>query len=55
MPQPDPGRPFVFASLGTLQGQRFGLFRRIAKACRRLDAQLLVAHCGGLDAARRTP
>jgi zeaxanthin glucosyltransferase len=52
MPQPDPGRPFVFASLGTLQGQRFGLFRRIAKACRRLDAQLLVAHCGGLDAAQ---
>ncbi|MFC0252786.1 glycosyltransferase [Massilia consociata] len=44
------GRPFVFASLGTLQGQRFGLFKRIAQACRRLDAQLLVAHCGGLDA-----
>lgn len=46
----DPGRPFVFASLGTLQGQRHALFRRIAAACRRLDAQLLVAHCGGLDA-----
>ncbi|MGJ7915760.1 glycosyltransferase [Massilia sp. LXY-6] len=46
------GRPFVFASLGTLQGQRFGLFKRIAKACRRLDAQLLVAHCGGLGAAQ---
>lgn len=43
-------RPFVFASLGTLQGQRYGLLRRIAKACRRVDAQLLVAHCGGLDA-----
>jgi MGT family glycosyltransferase len=52
MPEPEPGRPFVFASLGTLQGQRFGLFKRIAKACRRLDAQLLVAHCGGLDAAQ---
>jgi zeaxanthin glucosyltransferase len=48
MPAPDPGRPFIFASLGTLQGQRFQLFKRIAKACRRLDAQLLVAHCGGL-------
>ncbi len=48
MPVPDPGRPFVFASLGTLQGQRFQLFKRIARACRRLDAQLLVAHCGGL-------
>lgn len=43
-------RPFIFASLGTLQGHRFGLFKRIAKACRQLDAQLLVAHCGGLDA-----
>lgn len=43
-------RPFVFASLGTLQGGRFGLFRRIALACQALDAQLLVAHCGGLDA-----
>lgn len=42
-------RPFVFASLGTLQGHRFGLFQRIAKACRALDVQLLVAHCGGLD------
>jgi MGT family glycosyltransferase len=52
MPEPDPGRRFVFASLGTLQGHRFGIFERIAKACRRLDAQLLVAHCGGLDAAQ---
>lgn len=50
MPEPAAGRPFVFASLGTLQGQRFNLFKRIARACRRLDAQLLVAHCGGLDA-----
>ncbi len=50
LPVSDPGRPFVFASLGTLQGHRFGIFKRIAKACRRLDAQLLVAHCGGLDA-----
>ena len=41
-------RPFVFASLGTMQGGRLGLFRRIADACRRLDVQLLVAHCGGL-------
>jgi zeaxanthin glucosyltransferase len=32
-----------------MQGSRFGLFRRIVRACRGLDAQLLVAHCGGLD------
>ena len=50
MPEIDPGRPFVFASLGTLQGQRLGLFKRIAKACRAQGVQLLVAHCGGLDA-----
>lgn len=52
LPSIDAGRPFVFASLGTLQGHRFGIFKRVAKACRRLDAQLLVAHCGGLDAAQ---
>ncbi|MEG5262784.1 glycosyltransferase [Pseudomonas sp. JDS28PS106] len=44
----DPQRPLVFASLGTLQGSRLGMFRQIATACRRIDAQLLVAHCGGL-------
>ncbi|MBU2282247.1 MAG: glycosyltransferase [Gammaproteobacteria bacterium] len=47
-----PGRPFVFASLGTLQGDRFGLFRRIAAACSELDVQLLIAHCGRLDASQ---
>ncbi|RYE85938.1 MAG: hypothetical protein EOP19_08180 [Hyphomicrobiales bacterium] len=44
----DPARPFVFASLGTLQGHRLDIFQAIATACRRLGAQLLVAHCGGL-------
>ena len=43
------GKRFVFASLGTLQGGRFALFRRIARACQSLDVQLLLAHCGGLD------
>lgn len=45
----DPGRPFIFASLGTLQGNRLGMFERIARACQSLGAQLLVAHCGSLD------
>lgn len=45
----DPSRPFIFASLGTLQGHRFRLFNTIARACRRLDAQLLIAHCGSLN------
>ena len=52
LPAVQPGRPFIFASLGTLQGHRFDLFKRIARACRQLDAQLLIAHCGGLDARR---
>lgn len=43
-------RPFVYASLGTLVSGRFGLFKRIARACAREGAELLVAHCGGLDA-----
>lgn len=50
--QVDSRRPFVFASLGTLQGGRFKLFLRIARACRALDAQLLLAHCDRLDAAQ---
>ena len=44
----DDGRPFVFASLGTLQGGRFDLFKRIASACKALDVQLLLAHCNRL-------
>jgi len=45
-------RPFVFASLGTLQGHRYTLLRNIARACKPLGVQLLIAHCGGLNAAQ---
>jgi zeaxanthin glucosyltransferase len=45
----DEKRPFVYASLGTLQGHRATIFRKIAKACRDLGAQLLVTHCGQLS------
>ena len=45
-------RPLVFASLGTLQGGRFGLFKKIARACKAADVQLLLAHCDQLDAAQ---
>lgn len=48
----DPDRPFVFASLGTMQGARVGMFKQMALACRRLDAQLLIAHCGALNPAQ---
>ena len=50
--EPDPARPFVFASFGTLQGGRARLFRAIAAACRAVGAQLLVAHCGLLTPAQ---
>lgn len=39
----------VFASLGTLQGSRVGLFERIAKACDQLGMRLIVAHGGLAD------
>ncbi|RUR27617.1 glycosyltransferase [Vreelandella nanhaiensis] len=44
-----PPEPFVFASLGTLQGHRYALFNKIARACQRLEMPLLIAHCGGLN------
>lgn len=47
-------RPLVFASLGTLQGDRLGMFKQMAMACRHLDAQLLIAHCGALNAAQES-
>lgn len=43
-------KPLIFASLGTLQGHRYGLFRAISQACRQAGARLLIAHCGGLNA-----
>lgn len=45
----DPARPLVFASLGSLQGHRVSIFRLVARACRRIGAQLVVAHCGRLS------
>jgi zeaxanthin glucosyltransferase len=45
-------RPFIYASLGTLVSDRYSLFKRIAKACKQLDADLLIAHCGGLNDAQ---
>ncbi|MFD2814478.1 glycosyltransferase [Paracoccus aerius] len=55
--RPDPQRPFVYASLGTLQGHRARLLARIARACRQAGAQVLVSHAGSLteDQARAIP
>ncbi|WP_165455714.1 glycosyltransferase [Paracoccus subflavus] len=46
--RPDPARPFVYASLGTLQSHRAGLLARIARACRQAGVQVLVSHAGSL-------
>jgi zeaxanthin glucosyltransferase len=48
--RPTGGRPLVFASLGTLQGSRATLFRRIARAAERLELELVLAHGGKLSA-----
>lgn len=36
------GRPLVYCTLGTLQGSRAGIFRKVARACARLDLRLLI-------------
>lgn len=43
------GRPLVYCSLGTLQGSRSSLFRKVAGACAGVDLALLLT-TGGVDA-----
>lgn len=50
--RPDPARPLVYASLGTLQGHRRRLLARVARAARRAGAQVLVSHGGALSPAQ---
>jgi zeaxanthin glucosyltransferase len=40
------GRPLVYCTLGTLQGSRSGLFRKVAQACARLGLRLLISQGG---------
>ncbi|HYI40276.1 MAG TPA: nucleotide disphospho-sugar-binding domain-containing protein [Allosphingosinicella sp.] len=40
---PGDGRPLVYCTLGTLQGSRAGLFRKVARACADLDVRLLIS------------
>ncbi|WP_265501890.1 glycosyltransferase [Paracoccus beibuensis] len=49
--KPDTARPLVYVSLGTLQGHRWPLMARIARACRNLGAQVIVSHGNMLEAA----
>lgn len=39
---PGDDRPLVFCTLGTLQGSRSGIFRKVAGACAKLDLRLLI-------------
>lgn len=45
---PRDGRPLAYASLGSLQGARYRVFSKIAKAARGADLQLVLTHAGGL-------
>jgi MGT family glycosyltransferase len=47
----DPGRPLVYASMGTLQNGVLRTFRMIAEACAGLDVQLVISMGGGQDPA----
>jgi len=48
---PDPSRPLVFATFGTLQGGRPQVWRRLSEAVAAAGAQLVIAHGGQLSAA----
>jgi UDP:flavonoid glycosyltransferase YjiC (YdhE family) len=39
---PGDDRPLVYCTLGTLQGSRSGIFRKVARACAKLDLRLLI-------------
>lgn len=43
------GQPLIYASLGTLQNTKKEVFRCIAAACEKLDAQLVMSHGGGMS------
>lgn len=43
---PGDGRPLVYCTLGTLQGSRANIFRKVARACAKLDLRLLISQGG---------
>ncbi len=49
---PRDGRPLAYASLGSLQGGRFAVFRRFAEGAERAGMQLVLTHAGGLTEAQ---
>ncbi|MBD3883615.1 glycosyltransferase [Phormidium tenue FACHB-886] len=51
------GQPLIYASLGSIQNTKQGIFQCIAAACAGLDVQLVLAHGGGMspEAVRQLP
>lgn len=47
--EPPRDRPFIYASLGTLQGHRRRLLHTIAAGCRDAGARVLISHGGALS------
>lgn len=54
---PGDDRPLVYCTLGTLQGSRVDLFRKVAAACEKQDLRLLLTQggMGGVQRAERLP
>lgn len=48
LPERD-GRPLAYVSLGSVQGSRFDLFRRLCRAAQLCDLQVVLTHAGGLS------
>lgn len=51
LPPPGDERPIAFCSLGTLQGSRAAIFRKVAEATEMLGLRLVIAHGGRLSSA----
>jgi len=43
------GRPFIYASLGSMQGSKYELFQCFASACQDMGVQLIISHGGALN------
>lgn len=43
------GQPLIYASMGTLQNRLIGVFEKIASACEKLDAQLVISLGGSAN------
>jgi len=52
---PGDDRPLAYCSLGTLQGFRTGLFRKVAAACAKSNIKLLLSRGGALNRLGRLP